>query len=246
MKSIQLSITQFFALATLVFFAFNTTSCVYDGSATALMSEREDFTLDLPDFSAITLDFPAKVFIKKGEQENIKINAQPEIFAALNKTVNDGEWLIDLINFNDGYERVTIEITMPTITGLHTTSTGDIIVEDKFDKVELLTLSVDGTGDIQFEGSANQIDLLIDGTGDVNLSGQTDFLNARLSSTGNLHAFDLTSTVVELVSTSTGDAEVRVEKALTVTMTSTGDVKYKGRPQITSSISGTGDLKDEN
>ena len=68
----------------------------------------------------------------------------------------------------------------------------------------------------------------------------------RLSSTGDLSAYDLTSEEVELISTSTGDAEIRVAQRLNVTMTSTGDVKYKGNPQITSRISGTGDLVDEN
>jgi len=245
MKITKLSINQFLVLVVLTIFTFNTTSCVYE-EATSLISEREDFTLDLPPFSVVTLDFPAKVFIRKGEQESIKINAQPEIFSALNKTVSDGEWLIDLINFNDGYERVTIEITIPSISGLHTTSTGDINIESRFDKVETLTLSVGSTGDIKYKGSATKMDLLIDGTGDIQLSGQADFLHAQLSSTGDLSAYDLTAEVVTLVSTSTGDAEIRVEKNLDVTMTGTGDVKYKGQPQITSNISGTGDLKDEN
>lgn len=243
MKITKLSINQFLALMISAFFAFNTTSCV---QVDQLMTEREDYTLDLPDFSIIALDFPAKVLIKQGNEQRIKINAQPEIFEAMTKTVNDDEWLIDLTNFSGGFEKVTVEITMPIITGLHTTSTGDIIVEDKFDSVELLNLSVQSTGDITYRGNAQRIDLLIEGTGDVDLSGSTEFLNARLSSTGDLLAFDLTSEVVELVSRSTGDAEIRVGKELIVTMTSTGDVRYKGRPQITSNISGTGDLKDEN
>lgn len=242
MKITKLSINQFFAFIVLAFFAFSTTSCLQE----KLISEREDFTLDLPDFSIVTLDFPAKVIIKKGNEQSININAQPEIFNAITKSVNNDEWLIDLVNFNGRYESVTIEITMPTITGLHTTSTGDINVQDKFDNVELLALSVQGTGKIQHQGDAQQINLLINGTGDVQLNGQTDLLNARLSSTGDLSAYNLKSTVVELVSSSTGDAEISVEKELTVTMTSTGDVKYKGHPEITSSISGTGDLKDEN
>lgn len=243
MKSIKLSITQTFALVTVVFFAFNMTSCIQGDK---LLTEREEFILDLPNFSAITLDFPAKVLIYKGDQQRIKISAQPEIFDAITKTVSNEEWLIDLVNFRGGFESVTIEITMPTINGLFTTSTGDIIVEDEFDKVALLTLLVGSTGDIRFEGSTERIDLTIDGTGDISLYGSTDFLNARLSSTGDLHAFDLNSTEVELVSTSTGDAKIRVEKDLMVTMTSTGDVEYKGYPHITSSISGTGDLKDVN
>lgn len=242
MKITKLSIQQFLALIVFAIFAFSTTSCIKE----ALVSEREDFTLDLPDFSIITLDFPAKVFIKKGTEQSIKINAQPEIFNAITKSVNNDEWLIDLVNFSGGYESVAIEITMPTIKGLHTTSTGDISVQDKFDSVDFLDLSVQSTGKIQHHGDAQQINLLIDGTGDVQLSGQTNLLNARLSSTGDLSAYNLKAMVVELISSSTGDAEIRVEKELTVTMTSTGDVKYKGHPQINSTISGTGDLQDKN
>ncbi len=242
MKITKLSINQVLALIIFAFFAFSTTSCVKE----TLVSERENFTLDLPDFSVITLDFPAEVIIKKGETQSIKINAQPEVFNAMTKSVSNEEWLIDLVNFSGGYESVTIEVTMSTITGLHTTSTGDISVQDKFDSVKLLDLSVQSTGKIQHQGDAQQIDLLINGSGDVQLSGHTDFLNARLSSTGDLSAYNLNSTIVELVSSSTGDAEISVEKELTVTMTSTGDVKYKGHPQINSSISGTGNLQDKN
>jgi len=243
MKITKLSINQFLALIVLVFFAFNTTSCVEDNQLT---SEPENFTLELPNFSIVTLDFPANVIITKGAVQSININAQPEVFDAITKTVTDDEWLIDLVNFNDGFESVTIEITIPIITGLHTTSTGDIQVQDQFDRVESLDLSVQSTGSIQHQGDAQQIDLLINGTGDVTLAGEADFLNARLNSTGSLAAFDLSTQEVVLVSTSTGDAEIRVAQRLEVTMTSTGDVRYKGTPQIISNISGTGGLVDEN
>ena len=243
MKITKLSINQFLALIVLAFFAFNTTSCVEDNQLT---SEPENFTLELPDFSIITLDFPANVIITKGAVQSININAQPEIFDAITRTVTDDEWLIDLVNFNGRFESVTIEITMPTINGLHTTSTGDIQVQDQFDRVELLDLSVQSTGSIQHQGDAQQIDLLINGTGDVTLAGEADFLNARLNSTGSLAAFDLSTQEVVLVSTSTGDAEIRVAQRFEVTINSTGDVMYKGNPQIISNISGTGELINEN
>ena len=243
MKNSNVSIYQSAILFVIIIFALNITSCVPEER---LVTEREDFTLDLPDFSMVTLDFPAKVIIYKGTEQAIKINAQPEIFDAMTKTVTNGEWLIDLANFRGGFESVTIEITIPFITGLHATSTGDISVQDYFEGTNLLDLRVESTGNIDYQGTVQQIDLLIDGTGNINLAGNTTILNARLSSTGDLSAYGLSTEEVDLVSTSTGDAEIRVEKMLTVTMTSTGDVKYKGNPQIISSISGTGDLKDEN
>jgi len=243
MKITKLSINQFLALIVLAIFTFNATSCIHTEK---LITERENFTLDLPDFSIVTLDFPAKVLIYKGEEQSIKINAQPEIFDAMTKSVIDDEWLIDLANFNGRFESVTIEITMPTVTGLHTTSTGDIIVQDNFDRVELLDLSVQSTGKIQHQGDAQRINLLMNGTGDVELNGQTDFLNARLNSTGDLAAFGLTTQIVDIISTSTGDAEIKVEKELSAVIKSSGDIAYKGNPQISSKITGTGSLKNKN
>lgn len=242
MKNTNVFIHQILFFLAIIIFTLNITSCVPE----KLTTQRENFTLDLPHFSMITLDFPAEVLIYKGDEQTIKINAQAEIFEAITKTVTDEEWLIDLANFSGSYEGVTIEITMPIITGLRTTSTGDIQVQDYFETTTLLDLRVESTGKIKYQGNAQQIDLLIDGTGDVNLSGNTNFLNTRLSSTGDLAAFDLIAQDVELVSTSTGDAAIRVEENLMVTMTSTGDVKYKGNPQIISRISGTGELKDAN
>ena len=220
------------------------TSCVNESDR--LTTARENFTLSLPTIEVINLDFPATVLIKKGVQQSVKINAQPEIFEAVTKTVENGEWSIDLGNFSGSYESVTIELTLPTFSGLLTSSTGDIIVEDYFQDIEALNLEIQSTGNIVFRGAATQIDLLIDGTGDISLEGLSSQLNAQLDGTGNLSAFDLITKVVDLASTSTGDAEIFVEEELIVTMTGTGDVKYKGNPVITSMISGTGELRDEN
>lgn len=245
MKNQQVFAQSVCAFISLLFLALNTTSCIYREAST-VVTERETFTLDLPSFSTITLDFSADVFIYEGDQQEIKIHAQPEIFEAITKTVDDDEWLIDLVNFNGGYESVTIEITMPTIKGLHTTATGDIFVKDKFDGTETLELSVKTTGDITYRGNPQRIDLKMNGTGDVDLSGTAQFLKAHLSSTGDLSAFGLKTQTVELRSMGSGDAAIRVDKKLDVTMTSSGNVEYKGRPQITSNISGSGDLEDAN
>ncbi|MEM1124783.1 MAG: head GIN domain-containing protein [Bacteroidota bacterium] len=245
MKNQQVFAQTLGAFIGLLFLALNTTSCIYREAST-IVTERETFALDLPSFSTITLDFSADVFIYEGDQQEIKILAQPEVFEAITTTVRDNEWLIDLANFSGGYESVTIEITMPTIDGLHTTSTGDIFVKDKFDDAETLELSVQRSGDITYRGNPQQINLKMHGTGDVDLNGRTQFLKAHLSSSGDLSAFDLKAETVELSSTGSGDAAIRVAKKLEVTMTSSGDVEYKGRPQITSNISGSGDLEDAN
>ncbi|MEM1121248.1 MAG: head GIN domain-containing protein [Bacteroidota bacterium] len=244
MKKIQLSIQQIFVFIIVGLMALSMTSCIYREEV-EIISEREDFTLDLPAFSTVTLDFSAKVLIYRGDEQRIKINAQPEVFEAITKSVVDGEWLIDLANFTDGYQKVTIEITLPTLTGLHTTSNGDIQVKDDFKDIALLNLSTSSNGDIAFKGSAQRVDLQIDSNGDIELSGAADLLNVHLDGSGDLSAYDLRTQTVDLISKGSGDAEIRVAKALNVVMSGSGDVTYKGQPTITSDISGSGDLKKD-
>ncbi len=220
-------------------------SCVQDASE-RLSTEKQDFVLTMTDIEVINLGFPATLNIKKGSQQEVRINAQPEVFEAMTKIVNNKEWLIDLENFSGGYESVTIELTLPSFSGLLTSSTGDIIVEDYFQNIDVLNLEVQSTGKINFKGTARQIDVLIDGTGNVTLDGLATQLNSSLDSTGDLMAYGLEAAIVDVLSTSTGDAEIVAQEELSVIMTGIGDVKYKGNPSITSNISGIGELMDEN
>ena len=238
-SSIIRTITALFLIGT----SLLSTSCL---KLDKLSTAKEDYVLPMTEIAVINLGFPAKVIVKKGSQQAVHINAQPEIFEAMTKRVVNKEWRIDLENFKGGYESVTIEITLPTFSGLLTTSTGDIIVEDYFQNIDLLNIEVQSTGKITFKGAATQIDLLIDGTGDVTLEGLTPRLNAELAGTGNLIAFGLETKFIDLLSTSTGDAEIFAQEELIVRMNGTGDVKYRGYPTIISSISGTGELRDEN
>lgn len=234
--------TSILTILMLIGLIISSTSCVKEQLTTA----KEDFTLSLSTIESINIAFPATVYIKKGPQQKVQINAQPEVFEAMTKIVDNKEWVIDLENFNGSYESVTIELTLPTFSGLLTTSTGDIIVADYFQNIEALNIEVQSTGTIKFKGTAREIDVWIDGTGDVTLDGLATQLNATLDSTGDLMAYALEATVVDVLSTSTGDAEIVAQEELSVIMTGTGDVKYKGNPSITSTITGTGELMDEN
>ena len=135
MKNLKISLFSFFCLLLLI-----TTSCVKE----KITSPIEDFSIELPTISSINLNFPATVRIQQGPAQQIQITAQEEIFDALTKTVNNGVWNINLPG-SWGYTSATINIILPQLVELKTTSTGDIKVADIFNNPAPLRLSSTST-----------------------------------------------------------------------------------------------------
>lgn len=218
-------------------------SCI---NQTELLSERQDYTIELPTITSIVLDFPATVNVRQGSTQAIKIHAQKEIFDALSKTVTGGEWRIDLGNGSYGYESVTIDITIEHLDKLQTSSTGDIYCKNKFNKLGEIALTTSSTGDIYFVGEAQSIDIEMESTGAIYLEGHTNKLVSTIGGTGDLFGYDLIAKEATIITNSLGDAEVQVQRLLQAIINSSGDIYYKGQPVIEETITGRGDLVNDN
>ena len=236
MKNLKISLFSFFCLLLLI-----TTSCVKE----KITSPIEDFSIELPTISSINLNFPATVRIQQGPAQQIQITAQEEIFDALTKTVNNGVWNINLPG-SWGYTSATINIILPQLVELKTTSTGDIKVADFFNNPAPLRLSSTSTGDIYFNGEAPTMIVEMEGTGDIELVGRTENLSVDIEGMGDLNAYDLQAEIATVIANDMGSAEVRVQRTLDATITDLGDIYYKGTPVIDSNISGSGKLVDAN
>lgn len=229
--------------AFIILFLTTTFSCV---KVAEIESERQDFSLDLPSITDITLDFPATVILKQGTTQNIRVHAQREVFDLMTKEVYGEKWEIALRSGSYSYEPVTIYITVPTISSLETTSTGDIVTKSVFSKRALISIATRSTGDISYKGDTEALRVWVDGTGSIDLAGATTSFAARIEGTGDVHAFDLLTKKAAIEATSTGSVFVSVEEALSVSIAGTGDIHYKGAPKISSLISGTGKLVNAN
>ncbi|MEO0725653.1 MAG: DUF2807 domain-containing protein, partial [Bacteroidota bacterium] len=81
-----------------------------------------------------------------------------------------------------------------------------------------------GAGDIELDGSADDISIGISGSGDVDAMGMTaQNCDVRVSGSGNV--------------------KVHATQQLNVRVSGSGDVYYRGNPNVQSRISGSGDLE---
>ena len=102
-----------------------------------------------------------------------------------------------------------IYITIPSFKKLGIAGSGSIIGEDAFNNLSNVAVSIAGSGDIEVEGSADNLDISIAGSGDVNLK-------------------DLKVSSCEVSIAGSGDCEIHVASDLKVSIAGSGDVKYKG------------------
>ena len=200
-------------------------------------------SLDLDNFDRLVLTTNAKVYLRQGSTQSVEVEAQENIIDNLVTEVSDRTWKIRFDKSVRRYEGMKVYITIPTLTGVRLSGSGNIIGENTFTGLDELGVSVSGSGNISLAVEANMIDTHISGSGDISLAGRTDRHGISISGSGDIEAYDLVSNECKVRISGSGDCEVEVKDDLEVRISGSGDVNYKGRPRISSRISGSGDIR---
>lgn len=201
--------------------------------------------LDLPDFDAVHLAMSGEVYITQGSEQSVRVEGKQNIIDELDLSVSNGRWTIETDRCVRDLNDFKVFITMPDITELSISGSGDIFGENFF-VVQDITLRITGSGDMDLGLEADDVDVDITGSGNMTLEGAGDFLDARISGSGDIRAFDLQVARAKFNISGSGDAEITVADELDVRISGSGDVKYKGNPSVDVSISGSGRVVDAN
>lgn len=243
-------------LAIALFFCSILTSCELNAAGDTPMSAQTvneegsttSKTLNLDAFSGISLTTDYAVYLKQGSKQSVKIEASQKVIDELNMKVSDGVWTIKpKSNKSWGWnsyknkEKVKIYITIPKITALRVTGSGDIKGQTDLD-VNDLKLVITGSGSIHATINGDDLKSTISGSGDMYLKGQAATLKQTITGSGDLKASDLKVKTAEIKITGSGTSKVNVSNDLNVRITGSGDVHYSGSPKVNSKITGSGNV----
>ena len=184
-------------------------------------------TLDLPAFDAISLNISGNVYLRQGNTQSVKIEAQQNVLDQIVREVSGNHWKIKFDQNVRNHDAVKIWITMPTLTEACISGSGDIIGESAFKGLGDLTVGISGSGNIDLEVEAKN-------------------LNSGISGSGDIRAFNLACRTADINIPGSGDCEVFVSEFLKVRISGSGDVFFKGNPDLDVSISGSGNVIDAN
>jgi len=152
-------------LATLV-----TQSCTKEFSSIEGIGTITTETLDLHDFSGISLEGSDNVFIAYGPEQKVVVTGHPNIISRIQTDVYSGTWNVELEHGNYGRYELTYYITLPFIEEVSNTGSGMVSITDPME-TEHLDIYLTGSGGFSgFALSAQSCQVNINGSGNCEVS----------------------------------------------------------------------------
>jgi len=176
---------------------------------------------NVPAFSAVDIAGPIDADIATCPESRVEITGDDNIVPLITSDVHGDRLEIGTRkNFRTNVHLVA-RITVPRLTGIGLTGSGDITAHGV--QADRLSVTLTGSGTIRADGTAHEAEVELVGSGTVAL----DKLAAERAS----------------VSVSgSGDVAVAPSKALDVSITGSGDVSYRGDPELKKRITGSGNV----
>lgn len=204
--------------------------------------EPEKFQREVRDYSKLTLEAPADVYIIQGSDFSLTIETNPNI-EPLVKTVVNNETLTISTEEDINTKKLEIYITVPYIEKLEIAGSGDILCKNEI-STKKLELVIEGSGNITMNKIVTR-ELLssIGGSGDIKLvTGKTKEANYKIDGSGNIEADHIDCEDVSAEINGSGNITCYAEDNLKVNINGSGDLKYKGQPKSKVSINGSGQI----
>ena len=176
-------------------------------------------------FESIHISSVINATIVTGAQD-LSISANDNIIDLVITEVRDQILYIDLEEGNYGEISITAHITTPEFYELTTVGINSIQV-NQFDGLDQVELNIEGVGNIEISGSANEV--LVNSSGASNLEG-----------------FDFTVTNCEINLTGIGNVQITATEELSGALSGVGNILYKGTPKIDVDVTGVGNVVNSN
>ncbi len=217
------------------------------GLITILMAQAETEERALPAFTEISLRIQATLYVEQGPVQKVEIDAPPSDLDEIITEIRDRALVIRYPARN--YFRkpskkrdVIIRVTIPEITALNVSGSGDIIGENDI-ATRIMDLNVSGSGNIRLGNLLSErVKVSIAGSGNIHMEGEKaarDF-NGNIAGSGNIRAENFEAQNVKVNITGSGDCNIRSNGDIRVRIAGSGNLYYTGNPNIESSIAGSG------
>jgi hypothetical protein len=205
-------------------------------------------TLNVEEFSGVSLGLPAQLYVKQGNTPSVVIEASEQVQERIRTSVKNG---VLTIRQNDDWKwwnnwsdkKVKIYITNPSFDHISVSGSGDITGENTLQSKDMY-IGVSGSGKVKLAIKVVDLDSKISGSGNMQLEGTARNTNLQISGSGNLDAEDLASESCKVRISGSGNCRVQVDGSLDSRVSGSGNVYYRGNPDnLSNHSSGSGSIK---
>jgi hypothetical protein len=176
---------------------------------------------NVPAFSAVDIAGPIDAEIAVGPEAHVEITGDDNLVPLITSDVHGDRLDIGTRKNVRPSVHLVATITVPRLTGLGLTGSGDIAAHGV--QADRLGVTLTGSGTIRADGTAHEAQVDLAGSGKIALD-QLAAERASVSVSGS------------------GDVAVAAARALEVSITGSGDVTYRGDPELKKRITGSGSV----
>lgn len=203
----------------------------------------EKRTIEVSDFDGFSLAVSANVKLSQGSDYEMIIEAQPNIIDNIELKYKDGHLRITYDRPLYRSKGITIYLIAPSLDKVAVSGSGNIEGEGSFKNLGDLAIAVSGSGNVNLDFEAKEIQTSVSGSGNLRLSGSGERFSVSVSGSGNVKASDLVVADAKVSVSGSGNVHVHATENLEARVSGSGDIKYKGRPRISAKTSGSGDVE---
>lgn len=231
MKKLNKSLVLFL---TYISFAFSSLTFSY-------AQELSTKSLELPSFTAISLETVGDLIIENDLKHKFTIEAEPEVIARISAKVGRNVLRVFATGDFQTEHPIKMKVSLSKLNEIVLSSSGDIqLGKWRTDKIDFLLF---GSGSINAtEVISENILAKIDGSGDITLAGQASIFRAKIDGTGTIEANNLIASSATASLNGSGDINLNVIKLLDASVVGSGTISYQGNPKLTTSIQGAGEI----
>ncbi|MDF1547129.1 MAG: DUF2807 domain-containing protein [Bacteroidales bacterium] len=221
--------------------------------------------VQISDVEGIILEIPATVFLTQGDEQGIRIDAQQNILDNMFKSNDNGVFRLSFDKNVSRSEPIKVYMTIASLSEIDLRGSGEVVADTKFTTEGSLYINISGSGNVDVDADATDVDLNISGSGEIRLksacvsidgsisgsgdiilngsSNQSDF---NISGSGSISAYNFSTKICDVNTAGSGDAKVNVSDNLIVRIAGSGNVYYIGNPSINVNIAGSGSVINAN
>jgi hypothetical protein len=189
-------------------------------------------------FNAVTVSSGIDLYLKMGETEQVRVEADDEIIGDIVTEVKNGTLRVymkknnffNFFNFGRTTSR-TVYVTVTDLKSIDASSGSDVRSENTL-KGDVLKVSSSSGSDVVLEVVYKDVSLDASSGSDIRISGKAKTVRAGASSGSDINARDLEAVICHAKASSGADVAVHATGEIYANASSGGDVRYYGNPSV--------------
>jgi len=209
-------------------------NCI-DGNGNAINETRT-----MSPFHEVVCNGSYEVTVLPGNTHEVVVDAESNLIHYIRTSVAGGRLYLDTENNHCINNSIPVLITVysPFVDGLDLNGSGSIRASGLY--VEYLNLNISGSGNIDVNADALQLEARISGSGSMDINGICETSDFNVSGSGNIHAYGMMQDECLATISGSGNIYATVNQILDGKISGSGNIYYKGNPMVYQDISGSG------